>query len=265
VEDKAAARHPALPGSPPLVTTTDAWKLFAITIVLVDHYGLYFDADETWWRLFGRLAAPVFFFFLGFARTRTVPWSWITLGVVITAVDHWTSGGRNLMANILINFALLRLVLPSIETHVMPDHRRLALAVAISAALIPVLDPFLEYGGGGWLWALFGLSHRLHLEQGDPASFLRRNLLAVAAGLAYVVRERWRFGFDPLQSALLVILVAILVLCLMRFRRESLAWQPPAPLRAIFSFVGRRTLEIYAMTLIAMQLTAFAMNEAATG
>ena len=73
------------------VTTTDAWKLFAIVFVLVDHYGLFFDSDEMWWRLFGRLASPVFFFFIGFARTRTVPWTWVAFGLVLTAVDYWTA------------------------------------------------------------------------------------------------------------------------------------------------------------------------------
>jgi TraX protein len=259
-----ASHSLAAPAAARPVTTTDAWKLFAITVVLIDHYGLYFDPADPWWRLFGRLAAPVFFFFIGFARTRTVPWTWIVLGAVITAVDHWTSGGRNLMANILINFALLRLALPAIEAHVIPYPWRLAVTVAVSAALIPVLDPYLEYGGGGWLWALFGLSHRLHLEQCDGASLLQRNLLAVAAGLAYVVRERWRFSFDPLQSALLVLLVTVLILALMHFRREALGWQPPPPLRDVFSFAGRRTLEIYAVTLIAMQITAFTLDAASS-
>jgi hypothetical protein len=45
----------------------------------------------------------------------------------------------------------------------------------------------------------------------------------------------------------------------MRFRREALPWQPPPHLRPIFTFVGRRTLEIYAVTLLAMQLTAFGL------
>jgi hypothetical protein len=127
-----ASHSLAAPAAARPVTTTDAWKLFAITVVLIDHYGLYFDPADPWWRLFGRLAAPVFFFFIGFARTRTVPWTWIVLGAVITAVDHWTSGGRNLMANILINFALLRLALPAIEAHVIPYPWRLAVTVAVS-------------------------------------------------------------------------------------------------------------------------------------
>jgi hypothetical protein len=253
-------RRAAADGWGRLVTTTDAWKLFAIAFVLVDHYGYYFDSDETWWRLFGRLASPVFFFFIGFARTRTVPVSWIVLGILITAVEYWTSGGRNLMVNILINFALLRLVLPHVEAHVMPDPWRLALLVAFSAAVIPVLDPVLEYGGEGWLWALFGLSHRLLLEQGGGAAWMRRNLLAGTAGLVYIVRERWDYGFDAVQSSLFVLFIALLVFGLTRFRRDTLARQPAPPLRPLFAFAGRRTLEIYAVTLLAMQLTSFALK-----
>jgi hypothetical protein len=244
------------------VTTTDAWKLFAITFVLIDHYGFFFDPDEVWWRLFGRLASPVFFFFIGFARSRTIPSSWLLFGLLITAVDYWTSPNEVLI-NILLNFALLRLVLPTVETHIMPYPVRLALLVAMSAAVIPVLDPILEYGGEGWLWALFGLSHRLLLEQGDGAARLRRNLLAAAAGLAYIVRERSDYGFDPVQSALLVLFIVGLVFALTRFRRTELAWQPTGVLRSLFTFTGRHTLEIYAVTLLAMQFIAFAIGRAA--
>jgi hypothetical protein len=242
------------------VTTTDAWKLFAIVFVLVDHYGLFFDSDEMWWRLFGRLASPVFFFFIGFAKTRTVPWTWIAFGVLITAVDYWTAEDRQVLINILLNFALLRLALPHIEAHVMPYPARLVAAVALSAAVIPVLDPILEYGGEGWLWALFGLSQRLLLESSDGAARLRRNLLGLAAGAAYIVRERSDYGFDAPQSALLVLFVIGLVLGMMRFRRTNLAWQPPSGLKPIFTFTGRHTLEIYAVTLLAMQLLSYSMD-----
>ena len=244
------------------VTTTDAWKLFALAFVLIDHYGLFFDSDEVWWRLFGRLASPVFFFFIGFARTRTVPWSWIFFGIVITATDYFTSP-RDILINILLNFALVRLVLPTIEAHVMPHPLRLAALVAASAAVIPVLDPVLEYGGEGWLWALFGLAHRLALEQGDAFSLWRRNAVALAAAVAYIAREVHDYGFDTLQSALLVVLIASEVLVLMRFRRENLGWQPPSALRPVFAFAGRRSLEIYAVTLLAMQLLAFSISGAA--
>ena len=242
------------------VTTTDVWKLFAIACVLIDHYGLYFAPEEPWWRLFGRLASPVFFFFIGFARARRVPWSWVVFGVLITAVEYWTTGGRSMTLNILLNFALLRLALPSVEAHVVDHPVRLAILVIVSAALIAPLDDVLEYSGEGWLWALFGLSQRLFLEHGDAASRIRRNVLAVIAGLVYVLRERSDFSFDALQSTLLVVFVAGLVLCLAQFRRGDLAWQPPRLLRPLFTFTGRRTLEIYAVTLLAMQLLAYAIS-----
>jgi hypothetical protein len=248
------------------VTTTDAWKLFAIVFLLIDHTGLFFDPNELWWRLFGRLASPVFFFFIGFARTRRVPWTWVAFGVVLTATDYWTSAGSRLpLINILLNFALVRLALPWVERHIMPVPWRLAVVVVASAALIPVLDPVLEYGGEGWLWALFGLAHRLFLEQGEAAARWRRNFLGVTAGLVYIIRERSDYGFDTLQSTLLVLFVIGLVVCLMRFRRADLPWQPPPVLRPVFTFTGRRTLEIYAVTLLAMQLLAYALTGAAAG
>jgi hypothetical protein len=58
--------------------------------------------------------------------------------------------------------------------------------------------------------------------------------------------------------------VTVLILALMHFRREALGWQPPPPLRDVFSFAGRRTLEIYAVTLIAMQITAFTLDAASS-
>src|SRR3954451_20378841 len=51
------------------VTTTDLWKLVGLVLVLIDHWGLLF-ADDPSWRVVGRAAAPIFFFFIGLARTR---------------------------------------------------------------------------------------------------------------------------------------------------------------------------------------------------
>src|SRR3954447_328831 len=75
------------------VTTTDLWKLVGLVLVLIDHWGLLF-ADDPSWRVVGRAAAPIFFFFIGLARTRQVPWSWVILGLGLTAgreldLGHW--------------------------------------------------------------------------------------------------------------------------------------------------------------------------------
>jgi hypothetical protein len=74
-----------------------------------------------------------------------------------------------------------------------------------------------------------------------------------------MVRERSDYGFDALQSVLLAVFVVVLVLGLRRFRRTELAWQPPEGVKPLFTFTGRHTLEIYAVTLLAMQLIAYGM------
>jgi TraX protein len=253
-------RDLALPHAPArAVTTIDVWKLAGVISFLVDHYGLFFDPDDNWWRLFGRIAAPIFFFLIGFARSHSVPLSWLVLGAVLTAADYVTSEGlRDTTINILINFALLRLVLPTIETHVMPNPMRLAFLVLASAALIPRLDPILEYGGEGWLWALFGLSHRLLLERGGPHEFWRQYALALAAAGAYVVREISDYEFSLFQGLLLAVVIGRLVSLLIEFRRTDLEWQPPRPVSDVLIFAGRRSLEIYAGSLLIMQILAYA-------
>ena len=74
--------------TPHAVDNTDWLKTAAIILVVVDHIGYFFIEDADWWSVFGRLAAPSFFFLLGYAQTRTVPLHWIWLGVILTMLEH---------------------------------------------------------------------------------------------------------------------------------------------------------------------------------
>ena len=66
----------------PAVDNTDWLKTAAIILVAVDHFGYFFIDNSDWWSVFGRLAAPSFFFLMGYAHTRTVPFLWIWLAVL---------------------------------------------------------------------------------------------------------------------------------------------------------------------------------------
>src|SRR5689334_13145951 len=104
-------RAQALGGS---VTTTDLLKIIGVVSFLLDHIGLFFYPDQNWWRVFGHLAAPIFFFLVGFARSRSIPWSWVFFGTVLTALDvfvSWNRGLQDTNMNILFNFLLLRIAL----------------------------------------------------------------------------------------------------------------------------------------------------------
>jgi hypothetical protein len=252
--------------APRAVTTTDALKCVGVLAFLIDHYGYFFAPGETEWRLIGRVASPIFFFLLGFARTRTVPWTWLAFGVLLTGLDAAATGRIGVTVNILLNFALLRFaVLPAVEAYALARPLPMAALVLACLPLIPLTDYVLEYGTGGWLWAFFGLSHRAAMERaGAQAAWMRSAIGATATG-AYIVREIGDYRFDPLEAMVLVGLLSGVVLALVHFRRAALPWQPPRPMAALMRFCGRSSLEIYAITLFAMQLLAYALANGSLG
>lgn len=239
------------------VTTTDVLKSAALLFVFVDHAGYYVFEDETWWRVFGRLAAPVFFFLIGFARTRSVPWTWLAFGALITALDAvGPDGVFAAKLNILLSFALIRWALPAIERTVLRSRAGLIAMVAACLLLAPLAGGVLEYGTQGWLFALLGLLHRLGLEAAATDTPRRGATVAVAAvaGSVYVLGEAISQGFGRVETAVLAALVTALVIGLLTFRRAELAQTPPEPLAAILRFGGRWSLELYAFHLILLEV-----------
>src|SRR3974390_3205482 len=78
------------------VDNTDLLKATAILLVAIDHFAIYFvDTQplENWLEVLGRLAAPVFFFLIGFATSRTVPKSWLVLGCLLPVLAHGETTG----------------------------------------------------------------------------------------------------------------------------------------------------------------------------
>src|SRR3974390_3804884 len=97
------------------VDNTDWLKTAAIILVLVDHFGYFFVEDDRWWGVFGRMAAPPFFFLMGYAQTRTVPSYWIWLGVILTLLHSSKNNWSWVAPNILLSFALIRLPRPRVR------------------------------------------------------------------------------------------------------------------------------------------------------
>jgi peptidoglycan/LPS O-acetylase OafA/YrhL len=252
--------------SPAPVTTTDLLKLAGLAFVFADHFGLFFTPDDEWWRLAGRTAAPIFFFLIGFAGTRNVPSSWIILGAMLTALDVYVSGGlEDVTLNILFSFALIRLVSPWIKAHIMPSRWGLPALALVCAAINPLVEIILEYGAEGWLWALFGLAAREAVVSGTPEARMQRNLVAAICVAAYLFVEARDFEFEPGQSAVLAIMICGLALTLIHFRREDAPFRAPAPIGIALNWIGRHSLEIYAVSLFLMQLTGHLFEDDAGG
>jgi peptidoglycan/LPS O-acetylase OafA/YrhL len=257
------------PDPPRAVDNADWLKTIAIISVAAGHIGYFFIENDHWWSVFGRLAAPAFFFLLGYARTRTVPLRWIWLGLILTLLESSNANWTWVAPNILLSFALIRSVRPYVQMP-LQRHGWVAFALLVSAllAVLPIAEKIADYGAEGWLWALFGLCQRMYVDGRSAAAVdgatrgsappvhvmkanvgLMRLLACFVAAVVYVWREQIEFSFPQIHFAVFILEICLLSPCLCLFQRGPSGIQPPEAMASVLRFIGRRTLEIYAIQL----------------
>ena len=257
-----------------LVDNTDWLKTAAIILVAVDHFGYFFMEDDRWWSVFGRLAAPTFFFLMGYAQTRTVPLHWIWLGVILTLLDSWNANWTWVAPNILLSFALIRSARPYVQI-LLQRHGWAAFAflVATLLAVLSIAAKIVDYGSEGWLWALFGLCQRMYVDgrsatnlddptqsSAPPAPAMTENeglmrlLACFAAVIVYVWQEQREYSFPQIYFAAFIFGIGVWSASLCLFLRGPSRIQPPEAIGGALRFIGRHTLEIYAIQLAGSEL-----------
>ncbi len=160
MHDATRSRTPPRP-----VDNTDWLKTVAIICVSAGHFGFFFMDDEQWWSVFGRFAAPPFFFLVGYSQNRTVPFHWIWIGVILTLLESSNADWTWVAPNILLSLALIRLARPYVQM-LMQRHGWAAFVLLVSTFLVvlPLAGKIVDYGAEGWLWALFGLCQRQYVD-----------------------------------------------------------------------------------------------------
>jgi len=252
--------------SPYVIDSSDWLKTGAIFLVAVGHIGYFFIEDAGWWSVFGRMAAPVFFFLMGYARSRTIPLRWIWLGVILTLLDSWNNDWMWVAPNILFSMVLIRLARPYVKIF-LQNHGWIAFALLVSVlfAVLPIAAEIVDYGAEGWLWALFGLYQRayvdgkasstatpVHAMTGNPN--LMRLLVCLVTAVIYVWQEQVEFLFTRAQLNAVILGVGLLSITLSLFQRGPSRFQPPQPIAGALHFLGRHTLEIYVIQLAGSEL-----------
>jgi hypothetical protein len=256
-------------GSSNIVDRTDWLKTVAILLVAVDHTGYFFIENNDWWSVFGRFAAPVFFFLLGYAKSKRVPVSWVLLGLLLTTLDSWNNGWAWVAPNILLSLAFIRVVRPYVEAGLRKTGLLgFALLVVVLVLIVPFTGDVVEYGSEGWLWALLGLIQRNCVDaQSTPKKpcmdrgilpsllsgwnslkVMRIAAVTLAATVA-IWQEQIEYLFDPVQLSVLMAGMALLSVIFWQYSRGPSRYQPSAVVAVMLRFAGRYTLEIYAIQL----------------
>ena len=259
---------------PHAIDNTDWLKTAAIVFVSAGHFGFFFVDNELWWSVFGRFAAPPFFFLVGYAQSRTVAFHWIGIGIILTLLESWNADWTWVSLNILLSFVLIRIARPYVDT-LLRNHGWVAFIVVVSVLLVllPIATNLVDYGAEGWLWALFGLCQRRYIDgisavgatgrtRGSLAptltatdtAGLMRLLACLLAAVVYGWQEQEEFSFPAVHLAVVILGLGALSVSLCLFKRNESRYQPPEKIANVLRFVGRRTLEIYAIQLAGSEL-----------
>lgn len=243
---------------PKEITSYDILKTLAVLLMIVDHVGYYFFPAEEWFRVIGRLCVPMWFFLIGYARSRDLsPRLWV--GGLVLVAANMVVGMPIFMLNILITILLVRLVIDPVMRFALKSGERL---VAISALLLVLSVPtwlFTEYGSIGVILAMFGYMVR-HKNDHEAINKKRIDAFLVFAGLSYVaVNLVFFIEFGPVHIAALLVGTFVVMFWLSGFRSKpypDLTAGLPKPAAGLLHIGGRRTLEIYIIHLLLFKFAA---------
>jgi hypothetical protein len=243
-----------------VLTSYDLIKAFAVIIMVIDHAGHYLFPDEMLLRLIGRIGFPVWFFLVGYAKSWSVDkafWIW----AILLQVSHFPFGNHALPLNALFTMIAIRLCIDPLMHRVLCSPLIFWGASVVFLVLGIPTSSIVEYGTLGLLFAMFGwlVRHRDDLEEPDA---VLPQFFAFCVG-GFVLTEYIVFGFA--QWKLLVLFAGTFAVCgvLYVFKPmtylkldSALPWLIKAPIK----LMGRRTMEIYVLHLIALKALSLVMQ-----
>lgn len=240
----------------PALTSYDLLKSLAVLLMVLDHVGYFFYPENDWFRAVGRASLPIWFFLIGFARSRDLSKPlWIGAGLLL--VSTFILGGQILPLNVLCTIILTRLVLDPI-CKITFRNWEFMLYGTFALSVMAVFTIYItEYGTAAILIAMSGYLARhsasVNLTHRIQAGFMAYSIIF------YAFYQLLVFSFDKPVGQAMVVSVGAVALILWYFRpKEVPEIEEKLPGFAVsgLQFGGRYTLEIYVVHLILFKLAA---------
>jgi hypothetical protein len=126
--------------------------------MVVDHAGHFFVDDNVWMRIVGRMAAPLFFFLVGYSGSYRFKSQIVILGVALSTISFLASTQNGISSilplNILLSFVLIKLVLDRVDPAAWTSDFLVAVLVILMVVSIPTYVFMVEYGSLGLCYAI---------------------------------------------------------------------------------------------------------------
>lgn len=242
------------------LTSYDLLKALALLLMFVDHIGYFFYPEEMWWRTIGRLSVPIWFFLIGYANTREIPRLFWAAGVLVV-FSALMSGEYLFPVTIIFTLIWARYVADWLFRGATRNKEAFSGMFFFLFLLSGPTLVFVEYGTLGLLFTLLGVLRRnTHLLQAPQWMFLS---YTVAAAFAYVFVQSFLMPtlsipqFQFFVCGMTVICFWLYNFKPVSFEKINLKSFPPV---ALVQLMGRRTLEIYALHLVALRIFVVVTN-----
>ncbi|MFP4313277.1 MAG: TraX family protein [Alphaproteobacteria bacterium] len=238
------------------LTSYDFLKTIAIVLMIVDHIGVYFYPEEEWFRILGRLCVPIWFFLIGYARTRDIPFK-VILGIALIAGGNMVAGEFLFPVSILVTLMIGRYCIDIFMRAARKGGEPMA-GLYFMLVLLTFPTAFIfEYGTMGLLFTVFGALCRFRQDYADmiPPAYNRQiGFFALGSFIAFIIMQV--APMEVLTGAQLLVLCIGMGGVYYILNRFSPAELPtitarlPKLITFIVKLTGRRTLEIYVAHLL---------------
>ena len=236
------------------LTSYDLLKTAAVILMIIDHIGAYLMPEIQWMRMAGRFCVPMWFFLIGYARSRdTGLHLWIAALVLV--VSDFIVGMTIFPLNILVTILFVRFVL---DRYMKIVSRHWALFFAGGLLLFVIALPsslIIDYGVQGLVLAAFG--YVVRLAQDDPHRRLTEIFPCLVFSAVFYTLMQWVvFDFTGLQGLILLAGTLVVLLLLVDFRPATFpraASVLSRPVVLILQMVGRNNLLIYVGHLLVIK------------
>lgn len=240
------------------LTSYDLLKTLAVFLMIVDHSGYHLFPDNEWFRVIGRMCVPIWFFLVGYAKSRDTGrdlWFWMLL-LVLGNISY---GHYLFPFNILATILVVRYGLDIAARFVLWSYAGLAAFLVAMTALIIPANQIVEYGTLGFILAMIGYLVRHQEERGLSDRYVE--IYAFLAFLIFVLEQAIAFHFTQAQFVLLSVGSGAAIYMLLRFQPMTLAWNGPQFIKGALQFTGRHTMQIYVLHIIALGYLAMALGD----
>ncbi len=236
----------------PHVTSYDILKTLAVLLMFIDHIGAFIFVDEDIYRIIGRLCVPMWFFLIGYARSRSLDRSLLGCAAAIFIIDVFVEPSV-FPLNILISIICIRLILDrcahSIFKNTALFYSSLVLffILALHSALV------FDYGTQGLLFALLGYS----LRHKNALSKQHVDRLTIASVTVFFVAQSLSFQLDLTQALPFFAGLILVMFYLLSFTPKAYVSEPWANItitKNLLGFFGRYTLWIYTAHIIILKI-----------